>query len=160
MGVLFPSITSIRWMFLKLHASISCSRRLCLCLTSPLTGELPSWENPSSQPFKWLDVVSRGLVTVAVVPSEHFWCRGVFRWETAEWEREAAGVGPPWKIWCGEVILFLYKENREKAGGGNLEQGIEMRQMCVIHVGKCALFLCTVNRPFWLVGSNKAHAVR
>lgn len=34
-----------------------------------------------------------------------------------------------------------------------------MRQMCMIHIGKRDLFLCTVNRPFWLVGSNKAHAV-
>lgn len=47
----------------------------------------------------------------------------------------------------------------EKAGGGNLEKGIEMGERGMIHIGKHDLFLYTVNRSFWLVGSNKVHAV-
>lgn len=71
------------------------------------------------------------------------------------------------RIWYGEVIPFLKrigtrrfaKRMEEKAGGGNLEKGIEMGEIGMIHIGKHDLFLYTVNRSFWLVGSNKVHAV-
>lgn len=52
---------------------------------------------PFSTPFSTLlqeseDVVSGGLITMGL-PSEHFCCKAVFRWEIAEREWEAADVG-------------------------------------------------------------------
>lgn len=43
-----------------------------------------------------MDVVSGGLITM-VLPAECFCCRGVFRWEMAGSEWEAAVVGFSWK---------------------------------------------------------------
>lgn len=67
-------------------------------------------------------MLSRGLVTVAVVPSEHFCCGGVFRWEAAEREWEAAGLGLSWKknlVWGSDSFLEKnrYEEICKENGG-------------------------------------------
>lgn len=60
-----------------------------------------------------VDVIPCGLITT-VLSSEHFCCRGVFRWEMAEGEWEAADVGFFWKLFLSSLKKNRYEERLKR----------------------------------------------